>query len=217
MGQPVTLLDHASELEELETAIAYLRECQSELKKEANDPQKAQFIKEWLIDLYTIRKHHPEYKKTDPKVRMKYKMKKDDDILLIDPDLINIKARTEFSDPFEMSTEWQESAVVRELMDGLTLMEYEAVTMCWLNGLGPTEAAHYMGCSTRNVSTYLIRARTKMIAKYRNSSQMVLSGFDFPPTIRRHRSKDNKASSSSNTSEISPKEMKRTQLTFFQE
>lgn len=207
MEQPVSRYEHASELDELEMAIANLRECQTELKKEAYDPQKAQFIKEWLIDLYTIRKHHPEYK-AGPKKRMQYKMKNCEDILLSDPDLMDIAAMTDFIDPFEISTEWNESATVRELLDGLTLMEHEAVTMVWLNGLGPTEAAYYMGCSVRNVSTYLIRARTKMIAKFHNSAQMVLSGFDVPPTVRMHRSKDSNISKPEKVNE-------RSQLTLF--
>jgi len=213
--QPVSRPGQASELDELEMAIVNLRQYQSELKKEVYDPQKAQFIKEWLIDLYTIRRNHPAYK-TDPKVRMKYKTKKEYDILLIDPVELSkhIAAKTDFLDPFEVSSEWQESAVVRELMDGLTPMEFEAVTMCWLNCLGPTEAARYMGCTARNVSTYLIRARTKMIAKYHNSSQMVLSGFDFPPTVRKYGSKNWKGA---NTSAITQAEKQRTQLTMFQE
>ncbi|AFM40398.1 DNA-directed RNA polymerase specialized sigma subunit, sigma24 [Desulfosporosinus acidiphilus SJ4] len=185
--QPEILSQHASGLDELEIAINYLRQCQSDLKRQPYDLQRAQLIKEWLIDLYILRKHHPEYK-PDLEKRVHYQ-NTNDEILLSDPELINVKAKIEFLDPFEMKDEWHESAMVRELMDGLTIMEYEAVTMCWLNGLGPTEAAQYMGCSARNISTYLIRARTKMVAKYLNSSQMVLSGFDVPPTVRSHHHK----------------------------
>jgi predicted DNA-binding protein (UPF0251 family) len=206
--QTVTRSEHASELDELERAIANLRECQSKLKKEAYDPKKAQFIKEWLIDLYISRKRHPDYK-PDPKKLMPYKSKIDDDILLKDPDLMDTAARTDFVDPFENSTEWKESATVRELLDGLTLMEYEAVIMVWLNGLGPTKAGYHMGCSARNVSTYLIRARTKMIAKLKNSSQLVLAGFDIPPTVRRHRNKG------SSTSKAKQKAKEHPQLTLF--
>ncbi|SPF52486.1 DNA-directed RNA polymerase specialized sigma subunit, sigma24 (fragment) [Candidatus Desulfosporosinus infrequens] len=140
---------------------------------------------------------------------MHYKSKNDDNNLLIDPDFMEIAAKTEFMDPFENSTEWKESATVRELLDGLTYMEHEAVTMVWLNGLGPTEAAFHIGCSVRNVSTYLIRARTKMIAKLNNSSQMVLFGFDIPPTVRRHRSKV------SSTSKLKQKTKEHSELTLF--
>ncbi|MCB8818659.1 RNA polymerase sigma factor [Desulfosporosinus shakirovi] len=210
MEQHVILPGQASELDELEMAIANLRDCQTELKKEAYDPKRAQFIKEWLIDLYTIRNHHPEYT-PEPKKRMAYKMKSDDEILLSDPDLMNIAARTEFIDPFDNNKEWQESAMVQELLDGLTIMEHEAVSMVWLHGLGPTEAAYYMSCSARNVSTYLIRARTKMIAKLQNSSQMVLSGFDIPPTVRRHRSKNLSKPRPNQTETV----QERSQLTLF--
>ncbi|WP_088186351.1 hypothetical protein [Desulfosporosinus sp. FKA] len=201
-----------SELDELEKAIIYLRQCQSDLKKQAYDPQRAQFVKEWLIDLYILRKHHPGYK-PDLEKRRHYQ-NTGDEILLSDPELINVTAKTEFLDPFEIKDDWQESAMVRELMDGLTIMEYEAVSMCWLNGLGPTEAAHYMGCSARNVSTYLIRARTKMIAKYHKSAQMVLSGFDVPPTVRNHQGKKNKDSDKRSLSQLKLAKQ-RTQLTLF--
>lgn len=209
MEQPVNQFVHLSELEELEMAIANLRECQNKMKKEAYDPKKAQLIKEWLIDLYISRKRHPDYK-PEPKKLMANKTY-DGDILLEDPDLIDTVARTDFVDPFETfenSSEWKESATVRELLDGLTLMEYEAVIMVWLNGLGPTKAGYHMGCSARNVSTYLIRARAKMIAKLNSSSQMVLSGFDIPPTVRRHR-KD------SSTSKAKQKAKEHPQLTLF--
>lgn len=207
MGQALKVL---SELEELETAITYLRARQKQLKEGPKDPQKAQFIKEWLIDLYIIRKNHPEYiSGTHNKTSM-------NDDVIIDSDLVNKTAKTDFIDPFEMSLEYQDSAIVRELLDGLTVMEHEAVKMCWLNGLGPTEAAYWMGCSARNVSTYLIRARTKMIEKYQSFSQMVLVGFDVPPTVRKRRIKN----TGDNTARENGKkriQKRRKQLTLFQE
>jgi predicted DNA-binding protein (UPF0251 family) len=207
-NQPALL----SDFEQLELAITNLRERQNELKKEANDPKQKHFITEWLIDLYIIRKYYPEYKPS-PKKKDHSKPNHDDAILFSDPTLINVAARTEFEDPFEKDTKHRESALVRELMDDLTTMEYEAVTMVWLNGLGPTEAAQYMGCTARNVSTYLSRAQAKMRNRYHSSSQMVLSGFDLPPTGRRHRSKDSKDSVSGDDSIY---QNDKVQLTFFE-
>jgi len=179
----------SSELVELEKTIEHLRERVQLLRSKKIDPAKVQFLNEWLMDLYYLRNNHPSYCPTKKPNRWANKK----EILLNDASWMNMAARTEFMDPFNVVDKKEISPLVAELMDGLTTMEWEAVSMVWLSGLGPTEAGEYMGCTPNNVSTYLIRAKSKMLAKHDNVSQMVLVAFDAPPVTRRTRSKSVKS------------------------
>lgn len=175
----------SSELAELERTIEHLRKRVQILRRNNIDRAEVKFISEWLMDLYYLRNNHPDYRQKEKPNRSANKK----DILLSDASWMNVVARTEFMDPFDVGSKIVISPLVAELMDGLTTMEWEAVSMVWLSGLGPTAAGRYMGCTPKNVSTYLIRAKNKMLAKYNNVSQMVLDEFDDPPVIRRTRSK----------------------------
>ena len=181
----MTITTSSPELVELEETIEHLRERVQILRSKKTDPAKVQFLNEWLMDLYYLRNNHPAYRPT--KKSKGWANKKE--ILLSDFSIMNMAARTEFMDPFDVIDKKETSPLVVELMDGLTTMEWEAVSMVWLSGLGPTEAGEYMGCTPKNVSTYLIRAKNKMLAKYNNASQMVLVAFDAPPVTRRTRPK----------------------------
>ncbi|HVJ49389.1 hypothetical protein [Desulfitobacterium sp.] len=194
-----------SDLEDVEKAIKDLRKkqlglkVQKKLKSDKYDPVKAKFVKEWLKDLYYIRNHYPGYK---PQLSKSYSSQHSkEEILFDDPALLDLAAKTDFNDPFEF-VEQNTSERVIELMDDLSANEWEAVTMVWLHGLGPTEAGKYMNCTAKNVSTYLLRARAKMLKKIETpAKQMVISGFDLPPTI--HRKRTVKACEISKKTEVS--------------
>ncbi|WP_434510128.1 RNA polymerase sigma factor [Desulfitobacterium sp. AusDCA] len=176
-------------LAELEKAIYQLRQQQQDLKAlKKNDPEnydasEAKFLGEWLKDLYYQRNHNPCFKPISH--RPMYSSKQE--ILFSDPVLQDVTAISEFKDPFENENEAQSELII-ELMEELTLMEWEAVTMVWIQRLGPTEASRYMNCSVNNVSTYLLRARSKMLKKLKSpEKQMVMLDIVVPPDNKRKR------------------------------